>query len=323
MTNTISIDEPSKGITFGTNEDDLFNAFCNIWFNIDGGEDIYGDYLWLNNPLNNTLTFDIGAQTIKSGKQTIGKVKNIEKIYVFNQGSDIIIDKDNTNLIVIATGEGDDIYYAGAGNKIYEGSTGYDSILFDKASKALNINLTDSPLNDTMQMIYLGDFVYSISHVEKIGGSKKNDTITIATNGYVVDGFKGNDTITGGVNHDSIGGGAGKDILTGGEGNDVFIFAESGSANVDTISDFQRGSDKILLNTNIFSSLSFITDGNIVNGSKPLDVNDYLIIKADSKGILTVFYDADGSGTRSTAQAIVKLLGINQLNSEDFVNPPL
>ena len=323
MTNAIYINEPSKQITYGTAGDDYIYATSGIWFNLDGGAHIYGDYLYLSNPFSSTTVFDIKAQTIKSGKQTIAKMKNIEGLYLSNQGSDVIVDADKSGLFVFDTASGDDIYYAGVGNKVYEGNAGFDSILFDKSSKAITVNLTESPLNDLQQKITSGDSIYLITHVEKIGGSTKNDNITISTNGYLVDGFKGNDTITGGVNNDSIGGGAGRDILTGGEGGDVFIFAASGTSNIDTITDFQRGLDKIQMSPSVFGSLGLITSENIVNADRALDGNDFLIIKADSQGNATLFYDADGSGSRSNLLIVAKLMGVSALGVEDFWAPPI
>jgi Ca2+-binding RTX toxin-like protein len=50
-------------------------------------------------------------------------------------------------------------------------------------------------------------------------------------------GGAGNDTVTGGTGDDVLVGGTGNDILTGGGGNNRYVFAESGAANLDTITD--------------------------------------------------------------------------------------
>ena len=70
-----------------------------------------------------------------------------------------------------------------------------------------------------------------------IFGNAGNDTITGDGGTDLLVGGAGNDTITGGLDDDVIVGGTGNDILTGGGGNNRFVFAEAGPANVDTITD--------------------------------------------------------------------------------------
>ncbi len=68
-----------------------------------------------------------------------------------------------------------------------------------------------------------------------------------ATGILTLTGSAQNDTITGGTAADVITGGAGADMLTGGGGADVFVVASGsgGPANMDTITDFVRTTDKI------------------------------------------------------------------------------
>ena len=74
-------------------------------------------------------------------------------------------------------------------------------------------------------------------------------------------GNAGNDTITGGGANDTIGGGADADVMTGGAGADSFQYNSALDAAVgamlDRISDFQQGSDLILLSQ---------IDANLPNG---------------------------------------------------------
>ena len=60
-------------------------------------------------------------------------------------------------------------------------------------------------------------------------------------------GGAGNDTVTGGLGNDVLVGGTGNDILTGGGGgNDRFVFAEAGPANVDTITDYDASRNDVI-----------------------------------------------------------------------------
>lgn len=79
----------------------------------------------------------------------------------------------------------------------------------------------------------------------------------------VLIGSNGNDILTGGEGDDILFGGLGNDTLTGGVGHDTFRFAETGSANADTITDFVADEDTIDLGALLDSAL--IDSSNIGN----------------------------------------------------------
>jgi Ca2+-binding RTX toxin-like protein len=66
----------------------------------------------------------------------------------------------------------------------------------------------------------------------------------------------GNDTLNGGSGNDNLYGSNGNDSMTGGIGNDRFTFDTSpGSFNIDIITDFAHGLDKIILDDDIFTKI--------------------------------------------------------------------
>jgi Ca2+-binding RTX toxin-like protein len=92
------------------------------------------------------------------------------------------------------------------------------------------------------------------------------------------------------------------DSLSGGGGADWFIVDSArGATNVDTISDFTPGEDKIVLSAKLFNKFkgsaagSEITAENFVVGAeaKPLEKNHFLIWDTAAE---TLSYDPDGSG---------------------------
>jgi uncharacterized delta-60 repeat protein len=132
-------------------------------------------------------------------------------------------------------------------------------------------------------------------------------------------GMAGNDTLLGGAGDDYLSGGAGRDRLIGGSGSDQFVFdaALNRTGNVDIITDFVRGQDKIVLDRDVFSRFSVgenVADHFSATG-RPLDRDDYLIYNASTK---TLFYDADGSGG-GAAVAFAVLTGVNTLSASDFL----
>lgn len=82
------------------------------------------------------------------------------------------------------------------------------------------------------------------------GANEVESTLSI-TGGSGADNLTGGqkaDTIVGGAGADTITGGLGADVLTGGLGADVFVYtavAQSSGANIDSITDFASGSDRL------------------------------------------------------------------------------
>ena len=143
------------------------------------------------------------------------------------------------------------------------------------------------------------------------------DTINGSSSGDVLRGFAGNDVIYGNGGIDTIYGDDGKDTLTGGAGADAFVFnVKPSTTNLDTITDFVSGTDGLIFKPAIFNKLDSDFSDNFVKGTKALDANDYLIFNPSNN---TLFYDADGSATKFSPVAVVKLVGVTDLNvSHDF-----
>ncbi len=87
-----------------------------------------------------------------------------------------------------------------------------------------------------------GDRISGGDGADRIAGDGGNDAIS---------GHAGLDEITGGAGDDRLQGGRGDDSLRGGAGRDRFLFDRTdlndGQRDVDTIGDFQRGKDKIVV----------------------------------------------------------------------------
>lgn len=145
-----------------------------------------------------------------------------------------------------------------------------------------------------------------------IQGFGGNDKITTTSENDYIDGGVGadltgnnqNNIIIAADGHDNLYGGLGNDTLTGGAGEDAFVFnTKLSSSNTDTITDFVSGEDWLSLNKKLFKKLAkSFTEDNLVYGEEAIESNDYLIFNSDNN---TLYYDADGSGTKSSAVEIV------------------
>ena len=123
------------------------------------------------------------------------------------------------------------------------GGTAKDTVVLDAS-----LNSAGSPASHkfTGQMIVNGN-----NNDDKLDATK----ITVATFGITFNGGSGNDTalggsgnetLTGGDGNDSLSGGAGNDLLTGGKGddqllggtgNDSYLFADTDTAEIDTVTE--------------------------------------------------------------------------------------
>jgi Ca2+-binding RTX toxin-like protein len=131
-----------------------------------------------------------------------------------------------------------------------------------------------------------------------LGGG--NDTFKgIGGTSGPVYGDDGNDRLVGGRGIDQLHGGDGNDTLTGGPGGDRFFFdsALNPSTNVDRITDFMPGIDKIVLSEVDFSGIdtigSHLTASCFHIGRHATTASQHIIYDAHT-GFL--FYDPDGNG---------------------------
>jgi len=140
-------------------------------------------------------------------------------------------------------------------------------------------------------------------------------------------GGAGADTLYGQAGSDKLFGGLGNDTLTGGGGNDRFVFdTKMGSSNIDKLTDFKSGYDKIVLDDDIFKALTGNAAGTplasgslkiVSSGSAAGDANDHLIYNTTTDKL---YYDADGNGAGAAIQiATITLAGTAHPTAKDFL----
>jgi len=139
----------------------------------------------------------------------------------------------------------------------------------------------------------------------------------------------GLNSLSGGSGNDQLLGGLGNVTLTGGAGSDRFVFdALKGSTNVDKVTDFVSGTDKLVLDDDIFTALhgtaagmalaagecKFITSG---AGFAAGEANDHLIHNTVTDKL---YDDADGKGAGAAVQmATIVMAGNAHPVGEDFL----
>jgi Ca2+-binding RTX toxin-like protein len=254
----------------------------------------------------------------------------------------------NNNLI---GNNGNNIVDGQAGNDILDGRSGNDTLIGGLGSDTFIISsgtdaIMDLGLGGDSLQVSLGATVNAtIKSAWTASSDTLNEgTVNITTKGFAVnvsastgsDGYsilntgsasslvgsaagdslkggKGNDFIIGNAGNDFIYGGAGKDILTGGSGNDTFIFntTPNKSSNIDTLTDFSSGVDKLQFDKAIFKSIgstgtlnadAFYANAGATSGH---DTTDRFVYNTTSGAL---YYDADGSGKNVAVQ--IALIGV-------------
>ncbi|HSG22304.1 MAG TPA: Ig-like domain-containing protein, partial [Azonexus sp.] len=148
------------------------------------------------------------------------------------------------------------------------------------------------------------DFLYGVNTNDTLNGDGGNDFLF---------GSGGTDTLNGGTGGDRLIGGAGNDALTGGSGIDSFVLDSALSPqNIDTFMDFVSGTDKIVLDDDIFSAFNAavsttLNAADFVLGTAAQDVSDRIIYDQTTGNL---YYDADGSAVGGVEAVQIALIGI-------------
>src|SRR5262245_21956207 len=135
------------------------------------------------------------------------------------------------------------------------------------------------------------------------------DTLDAGAGNNFISGGDGNDTLTGGANGDTIIGGAGNDTITfGGGSNNRAVYAESGPANADTITDYLATSGDVI-------DLSQLLDAHFGPSSNVAD-----FVRATQTGSnVTVQVDPDGPANGANFSNVVTLSGYGTANPDSVL----
>ena len=179
-----------------------------------------------------------------------------------------------------------------------------------------------------------GFHVVNTGDTAKLTGSGLGDKLIGSDANDILIGRAGKDILIGGIGSDRLIGGLGNDILTGGEGKDYFVFNTTPNSknNIDTVTDFVSGTDKLQFSKTIFSALTtgvgtgngktlptseFVSDPIATQGTT---ATSHLIYNSSSGGL---YYDADGNGSGAAVEvAILGTVTHPALVASDFLVIP-
>jgi Ca2+-binding RTX toxin-like protein len=165
--------------------------------------------------------------------------------------------------------------------------------------------------------------VIALTATDRAGLSASTNLTLNVINVPTITGTAAADKLVGGSGADVITGGVGRDQLTGGAGADQFRFDLAASAsNLDTITDFVSGTDKLLLSVKIFNAMGTkpgaVTSAQFVQGAgltSGQDPTDRLVFNTSNS---TLYYDPDGLTGTQTGVAIAVLTSVTSLSAFDL-----
>jgi Ca2+-binding RTX toxin-like protein len=228
--------------------------------------------------------------------------KNFEAIRNFTTGSG----NDNLTLIGRLPLAFNSAYTrqinTGAGNDTITANGGLGNVKID-AGSGNDILVLDYSVDDSVTTGGVSGLVQDKSGVTSYGSYRRND----ANNTFLDDLFADNieryqvtgtskaDTLIGWTGDDIFKGLGGNDTISGGSGSDQFIFASgrpfsSADLGIDTITDFEFGKDKLVLDPLTFTAGTTFAD---VASDADVETNSAFIVYSKATGNL--FYDQNGS----------------------------
>jgi Ca2+-binding RTX toxin-like protein len=278
----------------------------------------------------NNEGFDAIETTLNN--YSIAKMSAIEKLIYIGINNSTMVGNQGDN--IIEGGAGNDTLNGGSGADTLVGGDGNDLYIVDNVNDIIEeLNGQGVDLVHTTVTYTLQDHVENLTLIGKkaINGTGNSLDNHIIGNGGsnilnggggddLLDGGSGNDLLIGGDGDDVLIGGLGRDTLTGGDGVDSFRFSTSlGKTNIDTITDFEVGVDRIELDRKIFKKLmgkENLEDHFVIGGTgvKALDVDDHIIFNTETGAL---FYDSNGSA-KSGAIQFATLVGVTDLSASDF-----
>jgi Ca2+-binding RTX toxin-like protein len=212
----------------------------------------------------------------------------------------------NSGVNKLSGGGGNDTLDGGAGGDRLHGGTGDDHYLVDDLDDRA-IEFDGEGHDDVQSSVSYSLAGQFIEDLTLTGGAAINAT------GNTLD-----NALTGNGAANKLVGGLGNDTLTGGGGADSFYFHTAlGATNVDTITDFEVGVDKIMLDRAVFHA---IANGPLAGfafyiGAAAHDANDRIVYDSATGKL---YYDADGNGVGAAVHFATLDTGLS-LQASDFI----
>ncbi len=351
---TINGGTGNDAIDGGAGNDRMTGGTGNDTYIVDSTGDIVTETSTLSTEIDTvkaSITYILGANlenlTLTGFAAINGTGNSLNNKLIGNRGDNILnagagndtLDGDTGN-DTLDGGAGNDTLIASIGNDVMRGGTGNDTYIVGGLNDDIIIENGGEGI-DTVQAPYTSAQGYTLgANLENLilleggtdgTGNSLDNILTGNTRNNTLDGGGGKDTLIGGSGNDILIGGAGDDILTGGSGSDFFLYNTNAAFNStaigsDRITDFVKGSDKIILDKTTFTALqssagngfSLNNEFAIVTSDAAAAISAAKIVYNQSSGSL--FYNQNGlAAGLGTGSLFANFTGNPSLTASDFV----
>jgi Ca2+-binding RTX toxin-like protein len=267
-----------------------------------------------------TLTDNVERLLLVGGPAIDGTGNALDNVIVGNDAANTLSGLAGND--DLRGGGGNDVLNGGTGADYMQGDAGHDSYFVDNAGDVV-VEAADQG-SDTVRSSISYTLTDNVERLLLTGGPAIDGTGNDIANEIVgnnaantLNGMGGDDTLRGRDGTDTLNGGLGNDLLQGGAHADMFVFDSAlGPNNVDVISDFEAGLDKIALDDAVFVGLSAGNlDAGAFNNGGALDADDRIIYDTTT-GALS--FDPDGSGAQAATQ-FATLSNLAAISHTDFI----
>lgn len=317
-------ESPFGDYFFGGGGDDTLQGF--------GGDDILkgeaGDDTVQGNAGNDLLQDDAGDDALSggAGDDTLRGGEGRNRLEG-GDGRDLLFSEGSGE--TLSGGSGDDTLcaYSGTGSVRYDGGSGIDTFSADIGQYVragwVYIDLADQSRNAGAAegARFTGIEIFQGSEYDdEMHGGRRAETFRGGDADDVLDGGGGDDVLDGGNGSDRLIGGAGRDRFHLGLGRPLdeestkLSPVQSLAADFDEIADFERGTDRIVIDAAAFGFAGIapvIAAGHVARTAAPT----FLFDAATHQ----LRFDADGKGSNAEAVLIGVLSGVDALSAVDFV----
>jgi Ca2+-binding RTX toxin-like protein len=338
----------------GAGNDRMTGGTGNDTYIVDNTGDIVTETSTLSSEIDivrASITYTLGANLenlILTGSGAInGTGNSLNNNLTGNQGKNILNGGSGNDTLnggngddTLDGGAGNDTLIASSGKDVMKGGTGNDTYIVGSLNDDIIIENAGEGI-DTVQAPYTSTPGYTLgANLENlilIGGATKgtgnslDNILTGNSKNNTLSGEGGKDTLIGGDGNDTLIGGAGNDILTGGNGGDFFLYNinaafTSTAIGIDRITDFVKGSDKIILDKTTFTALqsssgngfSIVNEFAVVSSNAAAAISSAKIVYNQSSGAL--FYNQNGVASGlGTGAEFANLTSNPLLSASDFV----